>query len=87
MVFCALILRPRVNRIANIALSIVYALTIIAGAVGEWTATGSARGSRIPERPACLSRDGLMRWSTQTPRLELEGRLYAHLETAIPASC
>jgi hypothetical protein len=37
MVFCALILRPRVNRIANIALSIIYALTIIAGAIGEWT--------------------------------------------------
>jgi Family of unknown function (DUF6326) len=37
MVFCALILRPRVNRIANIALSIIYALTIIAGAIGEWS--------------------------------------------------
>src|SRR5918995_1337932 len=36
MVFCALILRPRVNRIANIALGIIYALTIIAGAIGEW---------------------------------------------------
>ena len=36
MVFCALILRPRINRIANIALGIVYALTIIAGAIGEW---------------------------------------------------
>ncbi len=36
MVFCALILRPRINRIVNIALSIVYALTIIAGAIGEW---------------------------------------------------
>jgi Family of unknown function (DUF6326) len=36
MVFCALILRPRVDRIANIALSIVYALTTIAGAIGEW---------------------------------------------------
>ena len=36
MVFCALVLRPRVNRIANISLSIVYALTIIAGAIGEW---------------------------------------------------
>jgi hypothetical protein len=36
MVFCALILRPRVNRIANIALSIVYVLTIIAAAIGEW---------------------------------------------------
>jgi hypothetical protein len=36
MVFCALVLRPRVNRIANIALSIMYALTIIAAAIGEW---------------------------------------------------
>jgi hypothetical protein len=36
MVFCVLILPPRVNRIANIALSIVYALTIVAGAIGEW---------------------------------------------------
>jgi Family of unknown function (DUF6326) len=36
MVFAALILRPRVNRIANIALGIVYALTIIAGAIGDW---------------------------------------------------
>ena len=37
MVFVALVLRPRVNRIANIALGIVYALTIIAGAIGEWS--------------------------------------------------
>ena len=36
MVFLALVLPPRVNRIANIALSAVYALTIIAGAIGEW---------------------------------------------------
>jgi len=36
MVFLSLILRPGVNRIANIALSVVYALTIIAGAIGEW---------------------------------------------------
>jgi hypothetical protein len=36
MVFLGLVLRPRVNRIANIALGIVYALTIIAGAIGEW---------------------------------------------------
>ncbi len=36
MVFFALILRPRVNRIANIALGIIYAVTIIAGAIGEW---------------------------------------------------
>ncbi len=37
MVFAALVLRPRVNRIANIALGIAYALTIIAGAIGEWS--------------------------------------------------
>ena len=35
--FGALVLGPRVNRIVNIALSIAYALTIIAGAIGEWT--------------------------------------------------
>ena len=36
MVFGALVLRPRVARIASIALSGIYALTIIAGAIGEW---------------------------------------------------
>jgi hypothetical protein len=36
MVFAALVLRPGVNRLANIALGIIYALTIIAGAIGEW---------------------------------------------------
>ena len=36
MVSCAVILRPRANRIANIALSIIYALTIIVAAVAEW---------------------------------------------------
>jgi hypothetical protein len=37
MVFGALVLRPRVNRIVNIGLSIIYALTIVAGAIGEWS--------------------------------------------------
>ena len=36
MVFGVLVLRPRVNRIANIALSAVYALTIVVGAIDEW---------------------------------------------------
>lgn len=36
MVFGALVLRPRINRIANIGLSILYVLTIVAGAIGEW---------------------------------------------------
>lgn len=37
MVFLALVLRPRVARIANIVLGILYAITIIAGAIGEWS--------------------------------------------------
>jgi hypothetical protein len=36
MVFGALVLQARVSRIANILLGIVYALTVIAGAIGEW---------------------------------------------------
>ena len=36
MVFGALVLQPRVDRIANIALGIVYGVTIIAAAIGEW---------------------------------------------------
>ena len=36
MVFLALVLPPRVNRVANIVLAVVYALTIVAGAIGEW---------------------------------------------------
>lgn len=36
MVFLALVVPPRANRIANIALSIGYAFTIGAGAIGEW---------------------------------------------------
>ena len=36
MVFGAVVLRPKVNRIANISLAAVYALTIIVGAFGEW---------------------------------------------------
>jgi hypothetical protein len=37
MVFAALVLRPRLNRSANITLAIVYALTIVAGVIGEWS--------------------------------------------------
>ena len=36
MVFGAVVLRPRVNRVVNIAVSAIYALTIVAGAIGEW---------------------------------------------------
>ena len=37
MVFATVVLRPWVNRIANIGLSAVYALTIVVGAIGEWS--------------------------------------------------
>ena len=36
MVFLTLILRPRVCRIANIVLAVLYALTITAALIGEW---------------------------------------------------
>ena len=36
MLVATLVLRPRVNRIANIALSVAYALTVVVGAIGEW---------------------------------------------------
>ncbi len=36
MVFGALVLRPRANRAINTTLSTVYAVTIVAGAIGEW---------------------------------------------------
>ena len=37
MIVGSLVLRPRVNRIANTALSVLYAVTIIGGAIGEWS--------------------------------------------------
>ena len=36
MVFATLVLRPQFTRVTTITLSVVYALTIIAGAIGEW---------------------------------------------------
>jgi Family of unknown function (DUF6326) len=36
MILGSMILPARINRIANIALAVLYALTIIAGAFGEW---------------------------------------------------
>lgn len=36
MVFASLVLRPRLNRIANIVLGGMYALATIVGAIGEW---------------------------------------------------
>ena len=37
MLFLTLVLRPRSNRIANIALSVMYLVTIVGAAIGEWS--------------------------------------------------
>jgi hypothetical protein len=37
MVFLTLILRPRLTRVLNMALSILYVLTIVGQGVDEWT--------------------------------------------------
>ncbi len=37
MVFATLVLRPQINRIANIVLAVIFVITIAAGAIGEWT--------------------------------------------------
>jgi len=37
MVFLVLVLRPRLNRMINIALAALYGLSIVAGAIGEWS--------------------------------------------------
>lgn len=37
MVFFALVLPARVNRVLTIGLSALYALTIVVGAIGEWS--------------------------------------------------
>jgi len=36
MVFLVLVLRPGINRVANLVVSVGYALTIVGAAVGEW---------------------------------------------------
>jgi len=36
MIYLTLVMRPRLNRLVNLAVASLYALTIIGGAVGEW---------------------------------------------------
>ena len=48
MVFCVLVLRPRLNRIVDIVLAMVYAVSIVAGSIGEWTYSSWAASSRQP---------------------------------------
>jgi uncharacterized protein DUF6326 len=72
MVFCALILRPRANRIANIALGVVYALTIIAGAIGEWNYY--ILGSAIEVALLAAIVYYAWTWSRETPPTSTTGR-------------
>jgi hypothetical protein len=37
MVFGTLVMPPRMNRILNVGVGLVYAVTVVAGAIGEWT--------------------------------------------------
>ncbi|MEV0286747.1 MULTISPECIES: DUF6326 family protein [unclassified Kribbella] len=37
MVFASLVLPPSIGRVANLVLALGYGITIIAGAIGEWT--------------------------------------------------
>lgn len=37
MIFATLVLGPRLNRVLNISLSLLYALTIVGSAIGEWS--------------------------------------------------
>jgi hypothetical protein len=37
MVFCVLVLPPRLNRILNIALATLYVVSIVAATIGEWS--------------------------------------------------
>ncbi len=37
MIFCVLVLPPRLNRILNIALATLYAVSIVAATIGEWS--------------------------------------------------
>jgi len=36
MIYLTLVMRPRTNRVVNIVVAAVYAVTVIGSAVGEW---------------------------------------------------
>ena len=72
MVCCALILRPRVNRIANIALPMIYALTIFAGAIDEWSYY--VLGSAIEVAALATIVDYAWTWPQATPEASAPDR-------------
>ena len=72
MVFCALTLRPPVNRIVNIALSAMYAVTITVGAIGEWSYY--ILGSAIEVALLAAIVYYAWTWPKETPRTSTTGR-------------
>ena len=72
MVFLSLVLRPRASRIANIALSVVYALTIIAGAIDEWNYY--VLGSAVEVALLAAIVYYAWTWPKETPPTSADGR-------------
>ena len=72
MVFCALILRPRVNRIANFVLGVVYAITIIAAAIGEWNYVILGSAIEVAQLAAVVYY--AWTWPKQTPHAPTAGQ-------------
>ncbi len=72
MVFCAHTLRPRVTRIVNITLSTIYAVTIIKGAIGEWSYY--ILGSAIEVALLAAIVYYAWTWPKETPRASTTGR-------------
>jgi len=72
MVFCALILRPGVNRIANIVFGVLYALTIIAAAIGEWNYFVLGSAIEVAQLTAVVYY--AWTWPKQTPQTSTDRR-------------
>lgn len=79
MVFLSLVLPVRITRIANVALAVIYGLTIVGGAVGEWNYY--ILGSAI--EVALLAGIAYYAWTwpktTETPATAPHGESASHL--------
>lgn len=83
MVFGTLVLGPRVNRIVNIALGSVYALTIAVGVIGEWNYY--ILGSAIEVALLAAIVYYAWTWPTLVPPISATAREATpnHIETAV----
>ena len=73
MVFGTLVLPPRVCRVANVALSVLYALTIIAGAVDERSQAYYVVGSVLEVVLLAAIVSYAWRWPKASPASEDRG--------------